>query len=141
MLCALTGIALGGGADLYRSWLRAVHPVRWLSYITDVLFAGVCLLVTLVGLLLADWGSVRMYSLLGVGSGLALYYWLASPLLLPLTTSVLRVERRTRHAAVAAGTKPVRLLGKRSLSGGRYAGRWALAALRRIPWTHIRPRR
>ncbi len=140
-MCTLTGIALGGVADAYRSWLGTVRPARWLGCITDVLFAGVCLLGAVIGLLLADWGSVRIYSLLGAGTGLALYFWLASPLLLPVITGILRAERRTRRAAVVVGARPFRFLRKRSLAGVRSVGRWTVAAVRRIHWSQPRQRR
>lgn len=83
---ALLGVVLGLFADAYRGLRRSVGPGAVAGAILDVAFVLAMMPVVAGGLLLANWGEMRAYPLLGLGGGLAAYFLLASPIVLPAST-------------------------------------------------------
>jgi len=81
--CALAGIAVGGGFDLYRACSGERKRMRWLDHAWDVLFVLGSLPVVVAALLLSDGGTVRLFALVAIASGMGLYFWMASPVILP----------------------------------------------------------
>lgn len=140
----LAGILVAVGFDLGRAVRRAFAPGPVAAHALDaVLVIGALPLVGL-GLLLADWGQVRLYAVFGVVSGAVAYHLLASPLLLRAEVAVLRrcarlytalmegVRRSWRWArgAIHRGGAPLAL-------HARLLRRWMRAVVRR--WVRGKP--
>lgn len=90
-MIVLSGMALGFLFDLLRALRGYYRPNRWIGAAGDLLFWGAATLILAGGLFFGNWGEFRFYVLVGMLLGLGLYYWLASPIILVLTRSVLRL--------------------------------------------------
>jgi len=77
-LIMAAGASLGFVFDLYRllrSWLR---PGPLVTFVMDLCFWAIIAPLLAVYILIANWGELRFYVLVGIGIGLAFYYLLIS---------------------------------------------------------------
>lgn len=100
----LAGMATGLLYDMARVARSYMRRHRWGQFIVDLVFWGSAALTLGAGLLLANWGDLRGYILLGALTGAALYLYLASPVVLNL----LRLLGRLIFAALWLLTWPLR---------------------------------
>lgn len=78
MVLTLTGIVVGILYDFFRT-LRDVFKVRGrLASLGDLVFWLVATLFGIAGLILGNWGELRLYVFLALALGLFLYFQLAS---------------------------------------------------------------
>lgn len=126
------GITAGLVFDLYRLARRHLRPNPGMSWLMDLLFWLVLTPVVFALLLLSNWGELRFYVLLGLASGLVLYFGLFSHPVLNILTGLFRC---LGQALLAVGQMilgvlswPVRLVARR-----RGAGRWGGSGWGR-PW-------
>ena len=94
VVALLTGVALGLCLDARRALGLAGRPGRLAGHALDVACVAAMTPVLAAGLLLADWGALRLYVLLATGAGLALYLTLGSPVVLPVGVWLLRAIAR-----------------------------------------------
>lgn len=115
VLAGLTGVVIGLGTDIYRAFLGAFRPPRWLSHALDVALVLCVVPVLAVGLLVANWGALRVYPLAALVLGFGLYLCLGSPLILPALTwpaaMMVGVVRRLWALGWRLAAWPVRRLG------------------------------
>lgn len=138
---ALGGVLMGVLFDCLRV-VRGLAPRRTpLLWVLDLVY-WVVLTPLMAGLLLqANWGELRLYVLLGIGTGLALYFAFGSRLvlgaLLALSRGVLTLLSWAAHLVISLVTMPAALLRtlavaagahRRAGQGGGSAGGW------RPPW-------
>lgn len=74
----LAGASIGLAFDLYRVIRALLRPGTLATILMDLCFWLVLAPVVVVYLLLANWGELRFYVLVGIGIGLAFYYLLIS---------------------------------------------------------------
>lgn len=74
----VAGVAAGVTFDLYRLLRRGLRPKGAAAWLADLLFWLVLAPVVFSLLLLANWGELRFYVLLGLTAGAALYFGLLS---------------------------------------------------------------
>ena len=117
-VAALTGVALGLMLDGYRALRRALRPARLLGHFLDVALVAGAVPVLAGGMLAANWGELRVYPVLALALGGALYLALASPVLLPVAVWGIRVVVRAVVAVVRAVTAPFRAA---VTAGGHFA--------------------
>ncbi|MDD4334079.1 MAG: spore cortex biosynthesis protein YabQ [Desulfotomaculaceae bacterium] len=72
------GIIAAFGYDYYRAVRRAVKLKKTGAFLGDLIFWLVTTVMVFALLLLANWGEMRMYVLLGLGLGALLYFYLFS---------------------------------------------------------------
>lgn len=97
----LTGCALGLSFDLYRAACAVRRLPPSVLGAADALYALSAAGIVAAGLLLAAWGEVRLYAVLALSGGTALYYLLASPAVLPAAVWTARAVHRALAAAGA----------------------------------------
>lgn len=90
---AITIIILGGAAlgllfDWYRVLRGLCKPGKAITWITDCLFWLLVTPIALFFLLVANWGELRLYSLVGLLLGLVLYWWLLSKIVISVLLTV-----------------------------------------------------
>ena len=125
LIAALTGVALGLGADVYRAALRAWRVRPPVLHVLDVLFVLALLPVCAAGWLAANWGAFRVYGLAALALGGAAYLVLASPYVLPVLEALARAAAWAVRTAGRVLFWPVRAAAR--------VLRWALAWVRRPP--------
>ena len=116
----LTGVLVAAGFDVGRAARRVFARGAWAVHALDALCVAAALPLVGLGLLLADWGQVRTYTVLGVAGGALAYHFLASPPLLRAEVAALR-----GWARLCVGT----------MRAARRVGRWArgvLGTIRRL---------
>jgi len=74
----LAGASIGLAFDLYRVIRALLRPGTLATILMDLCFWLVLAPVVVVYLLLANWGELRFYVLIGIGLGLAFYYLIFS---------------------------------------------------------------
>lgn len=105
----LSGIALGLAYDIYRVWRGLWRPAGYRAILGDL---GFWLLATGIlgfGLVVGNWGELRLYVFLGWAAGLGLYHSLVSRLvikgLIRIAKRIARGKRRLTAGLVAAGVR------------------------------------
>ncbi|MEW6724244.1 MAG: spore cortex biosynthesis protein YabQ [Bacillota bacterium] len=105
----LSGIALGLAYDIYRVWRGLWRPAGYRAILGDL---GFWLLATGIlgfGLVVGNWGELRLYVFLGWAAGLSLYHSLVSRLvikgLIRIAKRIARGKRRLTAGLVAAGVR------------------------------------
>jgi len=66
---------------------------RWLSFFMDLIFGAAAALITLLALLLASDGELRLYALMGVVCGFLIYMGTFAPLISKLLSLTARGSR------------------------------------------------
>ena len=121
---ALGGVLMGVLFDCLRV-LRGLAPRRTpLLWVLDLLY-WVVLTPLLAGLILqANWGELRLYVLLGIGTGLALYFAFGSRLvlgtLLAVSRGILTLLAWTAHLVVGLLALPAALARTIAVAAGHY---------------------
>ena len=78
VITIVTGILLGLLFDCYRVLRGTFNPKAAVTWLTDLLYWLVATAVVFVALVLSNWGELRFYVVIGILSGLGLYYrWLS----------------------------------------------------------------
>lgn len=103
------GAAVGVLFDFYRTCRYFRRPRRHWVFIWDLVFFLVVTVLVYAGLLLANWGEVRVYVFVGLTLGLTLYYLLFSPTVLRFFRFLLRVFL-TGLGALHKGLRAIGLL-------------------------------
>lgn len=139
LVVALAGVAAGLLFDLLRVLRWRLKPGLAVSAAADLFYWGLVTLVLGAALFTGNWGELRLYVLLALGTGAALYYYLASPaalwffqLLTGLIAAVWRTaiglaQRLLIAPLVALGAMVWRISRVAGLTAGRpliRAGRW-----------------
>lgn len=75
-----TGAIIGLVFDFYRVIYNIMRPRPAVTYITDLLFWIVATTITLIALLMSNWGELRAYVFIGLFGGAVLYFQLLSKL-------------------------------------------------------------
>ena len=77
---ALAGVALGIGMTVYGALRAAWRLPRGVGDVVDVLVVVVWGLPVALGLLVAAWGTVRLWAVVTLMVGLGVWTWLGAPL-------------------------------------------------------------
>lgn len=85
----LLGMVSGFLFDLERAWRRLAQPGKWGRDLGDLIFVLVSGILIALGLILLNWGELRGFVFVALIAGTALYFYLASPLVLRLLTRLL----------------------------------------------------
>lgn len=126
VVVVLSGVTLGVLFDL----LRAIRG-RWgrsgcLVTAGDLAFWVVATCILAVALLLGGWGEFRFFMVVGVGTGLALHFWLGSRTTIRVIWLVLRlfelVWDTLRWVVMRFVVLPLQLLLSLLVAGGRLVG-------------------
>lgn len=140
LVLTLTGMGVGIAYDFFRAFRRSFPVGRELAGLSDLLFWLVATLLGVAGLLLGNWGELRLYVFIALGLGIYLYFHLASPVLLGLFCRGFRfwggligiaarlLTRATRRIRRIAG-----VTGKGIVVGGRKVSGLAGRFLDRLP--------
>lgn len=78
LLLVAVGIGVGFLFDVFRVWRRLLYRGRWVQAAGDLVFLALAGVLLAGGLVLANWGELRVFVLLGLMAGLGLYFRLAS---------------------------------------------------------------
>lgn len=95
----LTGVGLGLLITLYASLRAEWRFPRPLSVVADGVFVLAATLPMGAGLLIATWGTVRLWAITGLVLGLLLWSSLGAPVVAVLTRWVARLLRRLGRSA------------------------------------------
>ncbi len=87
----ITGVALGIVFDIYRALIRTGKAKGWKHHVYDLFLWLISAIIVAWGLLLGNWGELRIYVLLAILLGVLFYSQLASPLFLPIFVSMVRI--------------------------------------------------
>ncbi len=90
----LTGVVLGLLITVYGSLRAEWRFPRWLSPVVDIVFVLTATLPVAAGLLLASWGTVRLWAVTGLLLGLLGWSALGAPLVAAAARWVARQLRR-----------------------------------------------
>ncbi|MGC8486602.1 MAG: spore cortex biosynthesis protein YabQ [Clostridia bacterium] len=90
----LAGVALGLLESLYTAHLRVARFRRGFHDAADFLLCLVATVVVAAGIAVADWGQLRLWSLVGMGMGVGLFFALGRPLVLIVMAAIERALRR-----------------------------------------------
>ena len=102
----LTGVVLGLLITVYGSLRAEWRFPRWLSPVVDIVFVLTATLPVAAGLLLASWGTVRLWAVTGLLLGLLGWSALGAPLVAAAARWVARQLRRLgRWAARTGGSR------------------------------------
>ena len=102
----LTGVVLGLLITVYGSLRAEWRFPRWLSPAFDIVFVMNATLLVAAGLLLASWGTVRLWTITGLVLGLLGWSALGAPLAEAAARGVARQLRRLgRWAARTGGSR------------------------------------
>lgn len=119
VITLLAGASFGLLFDLYRllrGWLR---PGTIATVSMDLFFWVVATPVLAVYILMANWGELRLYVLIGVLLGLAFYYLIFSRLVISLLTGICTIIARITSWIIQIGYMiimwPVRIIQDISL--------------------------
>lgn len=93
----LAGMALGLLATLYGACRYAWRFARLASDLSDGLWFMAAALVLLAGLVVADWGQLRLWTLVLAGVGFGLWTLLAEPLLFYIASFMAAALARGAH--------------------------------------------
>lgn len=93
-VCALAGMALGIAFDLYRAARGTIGPGPVLTAVGDVVFVALAAVGIASTLAIAAAGELRLYALVALAAGVAAYFGLASPVVLPPARAVWRLAFR-----------------------------------------------
>jgi spore cortex biosynthesis protein YabQ len=132
VLTIALGIFIGLAHDTLRAFRVMVRFSRTARFFTDVLFWVLMTGVVFLTLLSSNWGEVRAYVFIGLGTGGVLYLVLASR---PVYQAILRLFTAIARL-VSFLSRPIRWLAAAcramalTVAGG---GRRALAPLKKIP--------
>lgn len=78
IMTMVTGVVLGLLFDGYRVLRGVFNPRKGMTWFTDLLYWLIATGVVFISLVLSNWGELRFYVVIGIVSGLALYYrWLS----------------------------------------------------------------
>ena len=80
MITLYGGIVLGIAYDIYRALRKAMKKGRWLTFLFDSLFIITLGLIVTFVLYTANFGELRLYTIVGFVLGFALYMAGLSPL-------------------------------------------------------------
>jgi spore cortex biosynthesis protein YabQ len=108
-------MALGIAFDLYRAARGASRPGPVLTAVGDVLFIVAAAIWVARVLWLAAWGEPRLYVLVAFATGMAAYFGLASPTVLPPARALWRGLFRLLRPLV----RVVRWFGRMAVALGR----------------------
>ncbi|MDI3316230.1 MAG: spore cortex biosynthesis protein YabQ [Bacillota bacterium] len=126
LLTVLAGNAVGLLYDLFRALRGPGGRRSWRSDLLDLLFWLVAGLLLAVAMTLGNWLEFRLYPLLGAATGIALYFSLASPVILGALLAL-------RRALGRASSRLLRWLGRHALLPLRRAlGHLLRATARRL---------
>ena len=94
-LCTVgAGVAMGVLYDGVRILRRTLHLGRVLTFLLDLVYWAVVLVVALFAVLYANEGEVRPFTILGFALGCALYLIGFSPIVLGIWRGVMAVARK-----------------------------------------------
>lgn len=116
-ICALAGMALGIAFDLYRAARGASRPGPLLTALGDIVFVAAAAVWVASTLLAAAAGELRLYALVAFAAGIAAYFGLASPVVLPPARALWRTVFRLLQPFARFG----RWLGRTAAALGRLA--------------------
>ncbi len=133
VVALLTGVAVGLCVDARRALDAVGRPRRWVGHALDVAAVAAMVPVVAVGLLLADWGDLRLYVLAAMTAGLVLYLAWGSPLILPLTVWLLRLLIRVARFAGRCLFWPARALARALRPPVRWLAALAAALRQHLP--------
>lgn len=68
------GCILGMLFDIYRVFLHAVRPRKFIYHLGDLLFWVIASFVGFTLLLIGNWGEIRLYVVIGIALGLGIYF-------------------------------------------------------------------
>lgn len=132
VITIVTGAVLGCLFDFYRV-VRGALRLRWASTaLADLLFWLTATALVFAGLIIGNWGEMRLYVFFGLAGGVVGYYRLCSRwavrLFAGLVRLAARLARAVRLAAVYIFVKPLRFCGRLAgwpvrYIGGKFAGR------------------
>lgn len=86
-----TGILLGSLFDCYRVLRGAFAPKAVMTWFADLFYWGVATAVVFISLVLSNWGELRFYVVIGILSGVTLYYKCLSHYLIRLFAQGIRL--------------------------------------------------
>jgi spore cortex biosynthesis protein YabQ len=84
LILLLTGMVFGGFFDLYRVFRGVIKVNKMVDLVGDLLFWVLVLFLITPLIYWGTWLELRFYVWVSLGAGLALYYWLFSPALIPV---------------------------------------------------------
>ena len=130
----VAGMAVGFMFDGYRFVRRGIRMRGSVSWLLDVLFWLVATPLVFALLLVANWGELRFYVVVGLAAGGSLYFGLLSPFVLRSMDGVLWMGGRVPHG------RRLWARGTGDDSGeAAYALAGALSAVRRPRWRRLPP--
>ena len=91
---AVLGLCLGGVYDFLRCLRVLTGAKRWVTALCDLLFSFLCMISYFLFSLAFSGGVLRMYTALGTGLALLLYFLGVSPLVMTLLMPPVRLARR-----------------------------------------------
>lgn len=130
----VAGMAVGFMFDGYRFVRRGIRMRGSVSWLLDVLFWLVATPLVFALLLVANWGELRFYVVVGLAAGGSLYFGLLSPFVLRSMDGVLWMGGRVLMAA-AYGLVGLVMIPVRAA----YALAGALSAVHRPRWRPAAP--
>lgn len=89
----LTGMGLGVMATAYAACRASCRFWRVLGHLSDWLWFVVAAILLVMGLVVADWGQLRLWALVALAIGFAVWMALAQPLALTLLVFVARAVK------------------------------------------------
>lgn len=87
----IAGASIGFIFDLYRVIRSLLRPGAVVTVVMDLFFWVVAAPVIIIYLLMANWGELRLYVLIGIVLGSAFYYLLFSSMVIRLFISLLNL--------------------------------------------------
>lgn len=78
LITIITGLLLGVLFDFYRALRNRMRPPLLIGSLADLGYWAVATVVAFAGLLLGNWGELRLYVFIGLFGGAFLYYRLFS---------------------------------------------------------------
>lgn len=91
---AVLGLCLGGVYDFFRCLRALAGAKRWVTMLCDLLFSFLCMACYFLFSLAFSGGVLRLYTALGIGLAMLLYFMGVSPLVMMVMTPVIRAARR-----------------------------------------------
>lgn len=142
LVVALAGAAAGALFDLLRVIRWRLQPGSALGATADLTYWGLATAVLGTALFLGNWGELRLYVLLGLGSGAASYFWLASPVMQGLFAFLLQILAWvTMAVAVVVRGVVIRPLAAAGAGVWRAGARLAAVLARPLRWAGVWGRR
>ena len=78
IMTMVTGVVLGLLFDGYRVLRGTFNPRKGMTWFTDLLYWLIATGIVFISLVFSNWGELRFYVVIGIVSGLGLYYkWLS----------------------------------------------------------------